>query len=51
MNLQERQIKQMIYELYNPEPDPKATPRESAGAGTKKHFDIGSAIENLNIKF
>lgn len=51
MNLQERQIKQMIYELYNPEPNPKATPRESAGAGTKKHFDIGSAIENLNIKF
>jgi len=49
MNLQERQIKQMIYELYNPEPDPKATPRESAGAGTKEHFDLNSAIKNLTF--
>ena len=49
MNLQERQIKQMIYELYNPEPDPKDTPRGSAGAVRKEHFDINSAIENLNI--
>ena len=49
MNLQERQIKQMIYELYNPEPDPKDTPRESAGAVGKEHFDINSAIKNLNF--
>lgn len=50
INLEERQIKQMIYELYNPEPDPKGTPRKSAGAAKKEHFDVDSAIKNLNIK-
>jgi len=46
MLLQERQIKQMIYELYNPEPDPKDTPREPSKKST---FDLSSAIENFHI--
>lgn len=50
MILQEKQIKQMIFELYNPEPNPKSTPRESAGAAGKDHFDLDSAIENINLK-
>ena len=49
VKLEERQIKQMIYELYNPEPDPKGTPRESAGAAKNGHFDLNSAIKNINI--
>jgi len=50
MILQEKQIKQMIYELYNPEPDPKSTPLENEPAPLKDStFDLDSAIKNFNI--
>lgn len=45
MNLQERQIKQMIYELYNPEPSLKDTEKPSGG----DTFDVSSAIESINL--
>jgi hypothetical protein len=48
ITLQEKQIKQMIYELYNPEPDPKSTAKEQPRGGNT--FDVSSAIKNLNIK-
>ena len=44
LQLQERQIKQMIYELYNPEPSIKATPKEPVKVNT---FDVGEAIANI----
>ncbi|MBT8490309.1 MAG: hypothetical protein KJN62_04620 [Deltaproteobacteria bacterium] len=50
MNLQERQIKQMIYELYNPEPDLKDTERQKTPPPKKSTFDVGSAITNMNLK-
>ena len=46
MNLQEKQIKQMIYELYNPEPSLKDTVKPSGG----DTFDVSSAIKNINFK-
>ena len=46
MNLQEKQINQMIYELYHPEPSLKDTHEEPPKGDT---FDLGSAIKNLNI--
>lgn len=50
MILQEKQINQMIYELYNPEPDPKGTPRKKAPAPPgKSTFDLNSAIESINL--
>jgi hypothetical protein len=51
IELQEKQIKQMIYELYNPEPDPKSTARESAAAAKGEHFDLDSAIKNFKLNF
>ena len=47
IKLEERQINQMIYELYNPEPDPKSTALEQPPKGAT--FDLDSAIENFNI--
>ena len=47
LQLQERQIKQMIYELYNPEPSLKPTLLEPGDDDT---FDVSSAIENLKLK-
>jgi hypothetical protein len=44
LQLQERQIKQMIYELYNPEPSVKGTPPEPPKAAT---FDVSEAISKL----
>lgn len=46
MIIQEMQIKQMIYELYNPEPSLKDTLKEPPGDDT---FDVSSAIENLKF--
>jgi len=47
LRLQELQIKQMIFELYNPEPDPKCTLSEPPKKST---FDVSSAIDNINFK-
>lgn len=44
--LQEKQIKQMIYELYNPEPSLKDTLNEPPDGDT---FDVSAAITNLTI--
>lgn len=49
MQLQEKQIKQMIYELYNPEPDPKSTALNEPQPPKKSTFDLDSAIKNFNI--
>lgn len=50
MILQEKQIKQMIYELYNPEPELKDTTRETAPPPSgKSTFDVTSAITNINL--
>ena len=46
LQLQERQIKQMIYELYNPEPSVKTTPKEPVKVDT---FDVGNAIQTLKF--
>ena len=46
ISLQEKQIKQMIYELYNPEPSLKDTHEEPPKGDT---FDIDSAIKNFHI--
>lgn len=46
MILQEKQIKQMIYELYNPEPDLKDTVKPPSKKST---FDLSSAIESINL--
>jgi len=46
LQLQERQIKQMIYELYNPEPLIKITPKGPVKVDT---FDVSEAIDNLNF--
>jgi phage head maturation protease len=46
LKLQEQQIKQMIYELYNPEPSIKDTPAEPSKVDT---FDVGKAISNFKI--
>lgn len=46
LQLQERQIKQMIYELYNPEPSSKDTP---PGPPKDDTFDVGKAIQTLNF--
>lgn len=47
MLLQEKQIKQMIYELYNPEPSLKDTILESPSDDDT--FDLSSAIQNLKF--
>lgn len=47
MLLQEKQIKQMIYELYNPEPSLKDTIFESPSDDDT--FDLSSAIQNLKF--
>ena len=46
MMVEEKQIKQMIYELYNPEPSLKDTGRPSEG----DTFDLSSAIDSINFK-
>lgn len=46
LRLQELQIKQMIYELYNPEPSLKDTLNEPPGDDT---FDVSSAIASINL--
>lgn len=46
LQLQELQIKQMIYELYNPEPSLKDTLNEPPGGDT---FDLSEAISKLKI--
>ena len=46
MMLEEKQIKQMIYELYNPEPSIKVTPSEPTEGDT---FDVGEAINNFKF--
>lgn len=45
IHIQTLQIKQMIYELYNPEPSIKDTPGPSKVAT----FDLSKAIDNLKI--
>ncbi len=47
IRLEERQIKQMIYELYNPEPSLKDTLNEPPIDDT---FDLGKAIHNINLQ-
>ncbi len=47
LELQERQIKQMIYELYNPEPSLKDTEKPPVG----DTFNVSSAIESINLNF
>lgn len=46
IKMQELQIKQMIYELYNPEPSLKDTPPEPPRRDT---FDLSKAINTLTI--
>ena len=46
VRLQEKQVKQMIYELYNPEPSMKDTPPEPPDKDT---FDVSKAITNLKF--
>lgn len=49
--LQEKQIKQMIFELYNPEPSLKDTTRNQPPSPSDGDtFDLDSAIKGLNIK-
>ncbi len=46
MKLQERQIKQMIYELYNPEPSIKDTPPGPSKGDT---FDVSKVFNNIHF--
>ena len=46
MQMQTLQIKQMIYELYNPEPSLRDTLNGPSGDDT---FDVGAAITNLTL--
>ncbi len=46
MQLEKKQIEQMIYELYNPEPSGKPTLKEPDESDT---FDLSQAIDNLII--
>lgn len=45
IEMQDLQIRQMIYELFHPEPSLKDTERPSGGAT----FDVSEAINNLNF--
>ena len=48
VELQERQLKQMIYELYNPEPSSKVTPPEPIKEDTQE-FDIKDYLNTHKI--
>lgn len=49
IELQEKQIKQMIYELYNPEPSLKDTHVNEPPEGDTP-FNVSAAIDNLTFK-
>ncbi len=52
MNMQELQIKQMIYELYNPEPSKEDTALENKPPPSDEDtFNVGSAISKLNLNY